>query len=46
MTVVAATEENIVHVHRVVRDARRLSVNQIADTVYIFRERIENFLHN
>ena len=40
------TEENIAHVHRVVLDDRHLTVNQIANTVCISHERLENILHN
>ena len=39
----ATTDENIAHVHRVVMDDRCLTVNQIANTVDISREKI---LHN
>ena len=43
----ATTEENIAHVHRVVMDDRRLTVNQIAaNTIAISRERVENIQHN
>ena len=42
----ATTEENISHVHRIVMGDRRVTVNQIATSVGISRERVENILHN
>ena len=45
-TAATAEEENIAHVHRIVMDDRRLTVNQIAHTVSISRERVVNILHN
>ena len=42
----ATTEENIAHVHTVVKDDRCLTVNQTANTGGIFHERINNILHN
>ena len=41
----ATTQENINRVHHMVMDDRRLTVNQIANTVGISRERVENILH-
>ena len=41
----ATTQENIDRVHHMVMDDRRLSVNQIANTVVISRERVGNILH-
>ena len=41
----AKSEKNIAHVHRVMIDDRRLTVNQIANTVGITRERVKNILH-
>ena len=42
----ATTEENISHVHRIVMGDRRVTVNEIATSVGISRERVENILHN
>ena len=41
----ATTQENIECVHHMVMDDRRLTVNQIANTVGISRERLGNILH-
>ena len=41
----ATTEENIAHIHRVTLDYRHEIVNQIASTVGISGERVENILH-
>ena len=40
----ATTEEIAAHVYSVVMDDRRLTVNQIANTIGIF-QRVENILH-
>lgn len=42
----ATTEVTISRLHRAVMDDRRLTVNQLADTVGISRERVENILHS
>ena len=44
--ITATSEENIAHVYRVLMDDRRLTVNQIADTVGISHERVETILHS
>ncbi|XP_076065286.1 protein GVQW3-like [Oratosquilla oratoria] len=41
----ATTQENNDRIHHIVMDERRLTVNQMANTVSISRERIENILH-
>ena len=40
------TGENIAHVHEVVMDYRRFTVNQRANTTGTCNERVENTLHN
>ena len=44
--VTATTQENVDHVHHMVMDDRRITVNQVASSVGISRERVENILHN
>ena len=43
---IATTEENIAHVHRVILNDRRLTVESEASAVGFSRERVENILHN
>src|SRR5277367_4636935 len=42
----ATTQEKIDAIHDMVMEDRRLKVNEIAETVGISRERVENFLAN
>ncbi|XP_029637550.1 uncharacterized protein LOC115212894 [Octopus sinensis] len=42
----ATTEENIDYVHHMVMDDKQFTINQIADTVSISRESVENIPYN
>lgn len=42
----ATTKENTDHVHHMVMDNRRLTINQIINAINISHERVENVLYN
>lgn len=42
----ATTDENTDRVHYMVMDDRKVTINQIANTVSIFCEGVEHILHN